>query len=100
MTDINNKTEHILLAKDNDDDAELIRRAIEIARVKATLEIVGDGQEAVDYLAGLNQYSDRSQYPFPKLMLLDLQMPRLDGFEVLKITRNQLRFTQLPIIIL
>jgi len=93
-------TEHILLAKDNETDALLVRRAIQIAGVKAQLQVVRDGQEAVDYLAGVNSYSDRVQHPFPKLMLLDLQMPRLNGFEVLKIVRTDLHFTRLPVIVL
>jgi len=94
------KLEHILLAKDNDNDARLVSRAIETAGVSAYVQVVGDGQEAVDYLAGVNQYGDRSRFPFPKLVLLDLKMPRLDGFEVLTIVRNRLRITNLPIIIL
>jgi CheY-like chemotaxis protein len=94
------KSEHILLAKDNETDALLVRRAIEIAGVKAKVQIVRDGQEAVDYLAGINGYSNRLIFPFPQLMLLDLRMPRLDGFEVLKFVRNTLGVTQLPVIVL
>ncbi|HET7625482.1 MAG TPA: response regulator [Verrucomicrobiae bacterium] len=94
------KSEHILLAKDNEMEAMLVRRAIEIAGVKAGLHVVRDGQEAVDYLAGVNSFSDRVRHPFPKLMLLDLRMPRLDGFEVLGIVRNKLHFTRLPVIVL
>ncbi|MBC8097183.1 MAG: response regulator, partial [Akkermansiaceae bacterium] len=94
------KLEHILLAKDNETDAMLVKRAIEIAGVKAQLQIVRDGQEAVDYLSGTNAYSDRLKHPFPKLMLLDLQMPRLNGFEVLKILRGDLHYTRLPVIVL
>ncbi len=94
------KPEHILLAKDNETDAMLVKRAIEIAGVRAQLQIVRDGQEAVDYLSGANVYADRITHPFPKLMLLDLQMPRLNGFEVLKILRGDLHFTRLPVIVL
>lgn len=92
--------EHILLAKDNETDALLVRRAIQIAGVKAQLQVVRDGQEAVDYLAGVNSFADRVQHPFPKLMLLDLQMPRLNGFEVLRILRTDLHFTHLPVVVL
>jgi CheY-like chemotaxis protein len=94
------KSEHILLAKDNETDAMLVRRALNIAGVKARMEVVRDGQEAVDYLAGVNHFADREKHPFPKLMLLDLQMPRLNGFEVLAIVRNNLQFTRLPVIVL
>lgn len=94
------KPEHILLAKDNETDVLLLRRAIRIAGVKAELQVVRDGQEAVDYLSGRNSFADRSRHPLPKLMLLDLQMPRLNGFDVLKILRNDLQFTHLPVIVL
>lgn len=94
------KPEHILLAKDNENDAMLVRRAIEIAGVKAKLQVVHDGQEAIDYLSGTEPYADRSKHPFPRLMLLDLKMPRLDGFEVLKIVRGRLQIIQLPVIVL
>jgi CheY-like chemotaxis protein len=94
------KTEQILLAKDNENDALLFRRAIEAAGVPANLHVVRDGQEAVDYLAGINAYTDRAKHPLPKLMLLDLKMPRMDGFEVLTILRNKLGFTRLPVIVL
>jgi CheY-like chemotaxis protein len=94
------KTEQILLAKDNENDALLFRRAIEVAGVPANLHVVRDGQEAVDYLAGVNAYTDRVKHPLPKLMLLDLKMPRMDGFEVLTILRNKLGFTRLPVIVL
>jgi CheY-like chemotaxis protein len=94
------KSEQILLAKDNETDALLVRRAIKAAGMSADLHVVRDGQEAVDYLAGVNGYEDRDKHPFPKVVLLDLRMPRLDGFQVLRIIRQKLRFTQLPVIVL
>src|SRR5438445_1887579 len=94
------KPEHILLAKDNESDALLLKRAIEAADIKATLQIVRDGQEAVDYLSGVLPYSDREKHPFPKLMLLDLRMPRLDCFQVLNIVPQRLGLTQLPVLVL
>lgn len=94
------KTEHILLAKDNEDYALLFRRALKSARIDASLDVVHDGQEAVNYLAGADGYADRDKHPFPKLLLLDLRMPRMDGFEVLSAIRQRLGFTQLPVIVL
>ena len=73
------KTEHILLAKDNEDYAVLFRRALKSASIDASLNVVHDGQEAVDYLAGTDDYADRDKHPFPKLLLLDLKMPKMDG---------------------
>ncbi len=94
------KPEHILLAKDNEDYALLFRRALRSARIDASLDVVHDGQEAVDYLAGNDRFADRDKHPFPKLLLLDLKMPRMDGFEVLSAVRQRLGFTQLPVIVL
>lgn len=94
------KSEHILLAKDNEDYALLLQRAIQTANLDANLHIVRDGQEAIDYLAGAEPYSDRTKHPFPKLVLLDLKMPRMDGFEVLSAVRQKLGFTRLPVIVL
>ena len=94
------KSEHILLAKDNDDYTELFKRALNAARINASLDVVRDGQEAVDYLAGAEPYADREKHPFPKLLLLDLKMPRMDGFEVLSAVRQRLGFTRLPVVVL
>jgi CheY-like chemotaxis protein len=94
------KPEHILLAKDNEDYVMLFQRALKAADVQAGLQIVRDGQEAVDYLSGTEPYADRVRHPFPKLLLLDLKMPRMDGFEVLSAVRQRLGFTRLPVIVL
>jgi CheY-like chemotaxis protein len=98
--DMNKPEQHILLAKDNEDYALLFNRALKAAGVDASLEIVRDGKEAVDYLTGAEPYSDREKHPFPKLLLLDLKMPRMDGFEVLSAVRQRLGFTRLPVIVL
>lgn len=95
-----NKLEHILLAKDNEDYALLFQHALRTARIQANLLVVRDGKEAVDYLAGAEPYADRTKHPFPKLVLLDLKMPRMDGFEVLSAVRQRLGFTRLPVIVL
>ena len=89
-----------MLAKDSEDYALLFRRALKSAQIDASLNVVQDGQEAVNYLAGTNGYADRDKHPFPKLLLLDLRMPRMDGFEVLSAIRTRLGFTQLPVIVL
>jgi CheY-like chemotaxis protein len=92
--------EQILLAKDNEDYILLFKRALQSARIDAGLQIVRDGQEAVDYLTGAAPYTDRTVHPFPKLLLLDLKMPRMDGFQVLSAVRQRLGFTRLPVIVL
>src|SRR3569832_1446866 len=90
----------ILLAEDNDNDALLMRHAFRRAGVSNPVLRVCDGEEAVDYLSGNGVYAVRQQYPLPVLLLLDLKMPRLNGFEVLSWVRSQERFQHLPVTIL
>jgi len=75
----------ILLAEDREDDIFLIRRAFQKAYVNNPLQVVKDGAEAISYLNGEGKYSNRAEFPLPDLMLLDLKMPCVDGFEVLAV---------------
>ena len=61
---------------------------------------MANGAEALDYLHAKEGYSDRASYPFPDLMLLELHMPVMDGFEVLAAVRQKLEFESLPIVVL
>jgi len=79
----------VLIAEDDPADIFLLRRAFAGAGVPAGLNFVRDGQEAVDYLHGDHQYADRAVYPLPQLVLLDLKMPRMNGFDVLDWVRKQ-----------
>lgn len=90
----------ILLAEDNDNDAFLMKHAFRRAGVSNPVLRVCDGEEAVDYLAGNGAFADRQKYPLPVLVLLDLKMPRLNGFEVLRWIRAQEQFQSLAVTIL
>jgi CheY-like chemotaxis protein len=90
----------ILLAEDRDDDVILIRRAFTLAKIPSTLVVVSDGEEAVSYLKGEGKYSNRAEYPLPDLLLLDLNMPKLNGFEVLEWVREQSSLARLRILVL
>jgi CheY-like chemotaxis protein len=90
----------ILLAEDRDDDIHLIRKAFARAYVTSPLHIVKDGEETVAYLKGEGKYSNRAEYPLPDLLLLDLKMPRMDGFEVLKWIRQQPELSTLRVVVL
>ena len=90
----------ILLAEDREDDILLIRRAFEKANLGNRLNVVRDGEQAVAYLSGQAEYADRSRHPLPDLLLLDLKMPRMDGFEVLKWIRQQPALNPLRVVVL
>jgi CheY-like chemotaxis protein len=90
---------HILLAEDNDDDVFFVRESFQRAGIENPVDVVKNGQEAIDYLSGQGQYADRSRFPMPCLIILDLQMPRRTGMEVLEWLREQPDARCLPVII-
>ena len=73
----------VLVAEDEETDAMLLRWAFEKAGVAQPLVVARDGKEAVDYLEGEGDCADRVRHPFPCLLILDLKMPRMDGFRLL-----------------
>lgn len=94
------KMEVILVVDDDENDAFFIERALKEALVANPRLRVRDGEEAIAYLKGEGGYGDREKFPLPHLMLLDLKMPRKNGFEVLEWVRRQPGLRRLPVIIL
>ncbi len=90
----------ILLAEDDENDIFLMGRAFDRAGIPNPLFVVRNGQEAIDYLAGTGEYGNRSKFPVPGLMLLDLKMPWMDGFDVLKWLRSHSQFDSLPVVVM
>jgi CheY-like chemotaxis protein len=90
----------ILLAEDDDNDVFFMRRALQKSQVEFAVQVVTDGQQATDYLGGTGKFSNREQYPLPSLILLDLKMPFLDGFEVLEWIRTQPSLSGIPVTVL
>lgn len=90
----------ILLVDDREDDILLVRRALTKANVTNPVFVVRDGEEALSYLDGTGKYFNRAEYPLPDIMLLDIKMPRMDGFEVLREVRHRREFKAMRIIVL
>ena len=90
----------ILLAEDREDDILLIRKSFKNSFITNPLHVVRDGEEAIEYLSGEGRYANRAEYPLPALLLLDLKMPRKDGFEVLQWIRQQPDLSKLPVVVL
>lgn len=88
----------ILLAEDDYDDARLIHLALNKILPGICLSVVSDGAQVLEYLNGSGPYADRVAYPFPDVLLVDLKLPFMDGFEVLRWIRNQPEFATLPVI--
>jgi CheY-like chemotaxis protein len=89
----------ILVADDDAQDTMLIEFAAKKAALGLRLQSVTDGEQAIDYLLGRERFADRQAHPFPSLLLLDLKMPKVSGFDVLDFVRKQPGLRQLPIII-
>lgn len=90
----------ILLAEDEQNDVFLIKRAFQKAQLLNPIRVVPDGQEAISYLRGDGHYADRESFPLPTLVLLDLKMPRLGGFDVISWVRQQPGLKRLPLVVL
>jgi CheY-like chemotaxis protein len=90
----------ILLAEDSEDDVFFCRRALEKAGLAHNLVHVFNGAECIKYLSGQDPFTDRAKFPFPNLLLLDLKMPIVSGFEVLEWIQNHPECKTLPVIIL
>lgn len=90
----------VLYAEDEENDVFLLERAFAKARVEHPLRVVTDGAAAIRYLAGTDEFADRTRFPLPCLALLDLNLPRRSGLEVLKWVRDQTPFRTLPVVLL
>src|SRR5881296_3830745 len=90
----------ILLGEDDPGDALLLELALAKALDDVSLQFVRDGQEAIDYLQGTGRFADRLKFPLPRMLVLDLKLPLVNGFEVIAWVRRQPGLKQMPIIVL
>ena len=96
---INNEVE-ILLVEDNQTDAELTIRALKKRNLANSLEWVRDGAEALEFIFATGKYADRDLNNIPKVILLDLRLPKVDGLEVLQKIKSDERTKTIPVVIL
>ncbi len=95
-----NKPLNILLVEDNYDHAELIQRLFQSYLVPNILQHVVDGEQAIAYLNREGKYADGSLYPYPDLILLDLKLPKQDGFQVLKYIKDSVQHRHIVVVVL
>jgi len=91
--------QNVLVVEDNGDDADLLRIAAETAPEAVSFHIVRDGEQALAYLKGEDQYADRHAHPLPDLVLLGLSLPGINGFEVLSWIRQHPEFNALKVFV-
>jgi CheY-like chemotaxis protein len=90
----------VLYVEDSANDFGLLELASKKCGTPFALKHAGDGEEAIAYLEGAGAFADREEHPFPDLVLLDLKMPKLDGFEVLQWIRSNPLTMSVPIVVL
>lgn len=94
------KLANILLVEDNKMDVALTLDAFKEARLKNTVQVACNGEEALNYIFGKEKYADRQIYPLPDIILLDLKMHGISGLDVLKKLKSSEKYKRIPVIIL
>lgn len=90
----------ILLVESNPLEAELTLRPLSDLHPDSRVDVVRDGEEALDFLLARGDFLDRSATPLPRLVLLGLQLPRMDGLDVLRAIRSNARTSMVPVVVL
>lgn len=90
----------LLLVEDNEDDVFIFQRAFRRAGLSHPVQVVSDGQEAIDYLSGSGRFANRENHPLPSMIFLDLKLPRRNGHDVLAWIAGQADLPAIPVIVL
>jgi CheY-like chemotaxis protein len=96
---MSDKIPTLLIVEDDDNDFIFLERALELEKFGAEVQRACDGVEAIEYLAGENDFANREVHPLPSLVVMDLKMPRKSGFEVLAWLREHCELETLPVVI-
>lgn len=90
----------VLLIEDEPNDALLIERAFRKNGFEHPVKVVANGEMAISYLLGDAGYTDRTAFPFPRIIITDLKMPRMGGLELLQWVKENAEYTVVPIVVL
>jgi CheY-like chemotaxis protein len=90
----------VLIAEDVENDVQLLQRSFSQAGMSVTTHVVDDGEKCIAYLSGTGEYANREEHPLPDLLLLDLKMPKANGFDVLKWIRSQPSLSSMRVVVL
>src|SRR6266404_5449135 len=90
----------VLVVEDNPSDVALLERAFSKGGPEVPLHFARDGQEALNYLKGVDRFADRSLYPLPTLLVVDLKLPEIDGFDIIQKVRKDSELRNLRIVVL
>ena len=94
-----NKSLTLLLAEDSEDDVFFFRHAMEKAGMKHCIQLVQDGEEAVEYLEGTGKFKNRKEFPLPDFLFLDINMPKKNGWEVLEWMAGKPGLKNIPVVV-
>ncbi len=89
----------VLYVEDEETDVLFMRRAFTGSGPGLGLQVVGDGRDAIKYLSGVNGYGNREEHPVPALVLLDLNLPEVSGFDVLRWMRSRPEYAGTPVVV-
>lgn len=90
----------ILLVEDNPDDLEMALFAFREANIANNIQVARDGQEALDFIFAEGKFAGRQREPYPKVILLDLKLPKVDGFDVLRRLKATPETRTIPVVVL
>ena len=100
VIEVNDRPIDILLVEDDETDVKITLRAFGKAKIRNNVSFVTDGQEALDFIHHVGKYQDENKFPRPDLILLDINMPKMDGFEVLKKLKADPKLNFIPVVML